>query len=229
MKKQNYSYIGISFVILVFGILFVPKILNRIQNKEIVDRDRHHLERNGTSATVELATIGKVPDFQFINQKRDTITNLSFQGKVYVAEFFFTTCPSICPIMNQNMLKVQEAFQGNSKVGIASFTINPEYDTPEVLDAYAKSYGMTHPNWHLLTGDRQEIYKLANSGFNLYVGAAPEVEGGFEHSGFFALIDQEGNIRSSLDKNGNPMIYYDGLEAENISLLINDMNTLLNQ
>lgn len=229
MKKQNYSYIGISFVILVFGILFVPKILNRIQNKEIVDKDRHHLERNGTSATVELATIGKVPDFQFINHKRDTISNISLKGKVYVAEFFFTTCPSICPIMNQNMLKVQEAFQGNSGVGIASFTINPEYDTPEVLDAYAKSYGMTHPNWHLLTGSREEIYKLANSGFNLYVGAAPEVEGGFEHSGFFALIDQEGNIRSSMDQNGNPIIYYDGLEAENISLLIHDMNVLLNQ
>jgi protein SCO1 len=229
MKKQNYSYIGISFVILVFGILFVPKILNRITNKEIVDKDRHHLQRKGMDNEVELVTIGKVPEFKFINQKKDTITNESYKGKVYIAEFFFTTCPSICPIMNQNMLKVQEAFQGNTDMGIASFTINPEYDTPAILDEYAKNYGMTHPNWHLLTGDREEIYKLANTGFNLYVGAAPEVEGGFEHSGFFALIDQEGNIRCRKDENGNPIIYYDGLEADSIGLLINDINLLLTQ
>lgn len=229
MKKQNYSYIGISFVILVFGILFVPKILNRISNKEVVDQDRHHLERKGSGEQVELVTIGKVPEFQFINQKKDTITNETYKGKVYVAEFFFTTCPSICPIMNQNMLKVQEAFRGNMNVGIASFTINPEYDTADILNEYAKSYKMTHPNWHLLTGNREEIYKLANTGFNLYVGAAPEVEGGFEHSGFFALIDQEGNIRSRKDEHGNPIIYYDGLEAENMSILINDINILLTQ
>jgi protein SCO1/2 len=216
-------------VILVFGILFVPKILNRISNKEVVDQDRHHLERKGSKEQVELVTIGKVPEYRFINQKKDTITNETYKGKVYVAEFFFTTCPSICPIMNQNMLKVQEAFQGNTNVGIASFTINPEYDTADILNEYAKSYKMTHPNWHLLTGDREEIYKLANTGFNLYVGAAPEVEGGFEHSGFFALIDQEGNIRSRKDEHGNPIIYYDGLEAENMSILINDINILLTQ
>jgi protein SCO1/2 len=229
MKKQNYSYIGISFVILVFGILFVPKILNRITNKEIVDKDRHHLERKGKESEIEMVTIGKVPEFKFINQRKDTITNESYEGKVYVAEFFFTTCPSICPIMNQNMLKVQEAFQGNTGVGIASITINPEYDTADVLNEYAKSYGITHPNWHLLTGDRGEIYQLANTGFNLYVGAAPEVEGGFEHSGFFALIDQDGNIRSRKDENGNPIIYYDGLEADSMALLIQDINILLNQ
>ncbi len=229
MKKQNYSYIGISFVVLVFGILFIPKILNRINNEEIVDKDRHHLERKGSSDQIELVTIGKVPEFQFINQTKDTINNKTYLGKVYVAEFFFTTCPSICPIMNQNMLKVQEAFPGNAQVGIASFTINPEYDTPDVLKEYAETYGMTQPNWHLLTGDRAEIYKLANSGFNLYVGAAPDVEGGFEHSGFFALIDAEGYIRSRKDENGNPIIYYDGLEAENMILLIQDINTLLNE
>lgn len=226
-KRQNYSYIGISFVILVFGIIFIPKILKRINNDEIVDKDRHHLERKKERETVEMATIGVVPNFKLINQNRDTITNDNYKGKVYVVEFFFTTCPSICPIMNQNMLKVQEAFLDNTQVGIASFTINPEYDSPEVLLEYAKSYGMTHPNWHLLTGDRKAIYELANKGFNLYVGAAPDVDGGFEHSGFFALIDQKGNIRSRIDVNGNPIIYYDGLEAESISQLIDDMNILL--
>lgn len=228
-KKFNYSYIGISLVILVFGILFIPKIINRLGNDSVVDMDRHNLQHGQEETVREMATIGMVPEFRFIDQNRDTITQDTYKGKVYVVEFFFTTCPSICPIMNQNMMTVQEAFEDNEGVGIASITINPEYDTPEILKEYAANYGMTHPNWHLMTGDRDEIYTLANSGFNLYVGEAPEVEGGFEHSGFFALIDQNGAIRSRLDSYGNPIIYYDGLEKESVQHLIEDMRALLNQ
>ena len=228
-KKPNYSYIGISFIILVFGILFIPKILNRWNNDTIVDEDRHNLQHDGVTKVRDMATIGVVPDFTFVNQNGDTITQDTYKGKVYVVEFFFTTCPSICPIMNQNMLKVQKAYANNNNIGVASFTINPEYDTPEVLKNYAEAYGISHPNWHLLTGSREEIYALANKGFNLYVGEAPEVEGGFEHSGFFALIDQDGNIRSRMDSFGNPIIYYDGLEDESVQMLIDDIDTLLNQ
>ena len=228
-KKTNYSYVGISFVILIFGILFLPKIVKRIQNDEIVDKDRHHLERKGTFDAPVLSTIGKVPDFNFTDQNNQSISNLDYLGKVYVVEFFFTTCPSICPIMSQNMVKVQKDFLGNDDFGIASFTINPEYDTPQVLKEYAEAYGMVHSNWHLLTGNHANIYALANDGFNLYVGEAPNVEGGFEHSGFFALIDQQGNIRSRNDKNGNPSIYYDGLEEEGIQMLIEDIHHLLKE
>ncbi len=191
--------------------------------------DRHQLERKKDSEPRELVTIGKVPNFKMVNQDQDTISNEYYARKVYVVEFFFTTCPSICPIMNENMTKVQYAFKDNTNIGIASFTINPEYDTPEILKEYANTYKISHPNWHLLTGKRTEIYDLANSGFNLYVGEAAEVEGGFEHSGFFALVDQEGNIRSRKDDNGNPIIYYDGLEESNIGMLIEDINTLLNE
>ncbi|MAL59972.1 MAG: SCO family protein [Flavobacteriaceae bacterium] len=227
--KKNYSYIGISFVILVFGIIFIPKIVNRINNKEIVDNDRHNLERKSINKDSKLITIGEVPAFQFINQYNDTISNRSFAGKVYVVEFFFTTCPSICPIMNQNMKEIQNAFLDEKNFGIASITINPLYDTVEVLKEYAKTYEVVQPNWHFLTGNHNEIYTLANEGFNLYVGEAPEVEGGFEHSGFFALIDQNGNIRSRIDANGNPIIYYDGLEKEGVEMLITDIKKLLNE
>lgn len=231
MNKSN-SYIGISFVILIFGIIFIPKIIDRINYDEVVDDDRHNLVRKGKPVEAQpvdtLVTIGRVPDFKFINQLEEEVSNDSYTGKVYVAEFFFTTCPSICPIMNQNMVKIQNEFYDNPNLGIASFTINPEYDTPEVLFAYAESYGITNPNWHLLTGDKDAIYSLANSGFNLYVGEAPEVEGGFEHSGFFALIDQQGNIRSRIDENGNPVIYYDGLEDKGIQMIIEDIKKLLN-
>ena len=228
MSKRAY-YISITIILIIFGVFFIPKIISRLENDTTVDEDRHNLKHEAYYEDREMATIGVVPQFEFVNQFEDTISQDTYKGKVYVAEFFFTTCPSICPIMNQNMLKVQEAFKDENDIGVASFTINPEYDTSEILKEYAESYGITHPNWHLLTGNRKAIYDLANKGFNLYVGEAPQVEGGFEHSGFFALIDKEGNIRSRIDANGNPIIYYDGLENESIAMLIEDMRSLLKQ
>jgi protein SCO1/2 len=205
---KNYSYIGISFIILIFGIWAVPKIVSKFTKPDLV-------------------VIGQVPNFKFTNQDGKVITNTDFKGKVYVVEFFFTTCPSICPIMNDNMIKIQNKFFGNPNLAIASITINPETDTPAVLKEYAKKHNITNPNWHFLTGEKQKIYDLANKGFNLYVGENSEVAGGFEHSGFFALIDQEGNIRSRKDQNGNPIIYYNGLEDKGIQMLIEDINKLL--
>lgn len=205
---KNYSYIGISFVILVFGIWAVPKIVDRFTKPR-------------------LAKIGKVPEFSFTNQNQKTITNQSYHDKVYIVEFFFTTCPSICPIMNQNMVKIQDQFFGNPNLGIASLTIDPITDTPEVLKEYAIQYKITNPNWNLLTGNKETIYKFANSGFNLYVGENTEVEGGFEHSGFFALVDKEGNIRSRFDEQGNPIIYYNGLGDDGVKMLKEDIKLLL--
>ena len=205
---KNYSYIGISFVILIFGIWAVPKIVDRFTKPR-------------------LAKIGKVPEFSFTNQNQKTITNQSYHNKVYIVEFFFTTCPSICPIMNQNMVKIQDQFFGNPNLGIASLTIDPITDTPEVLKEYAIQYKITNPNWNLLTGNKETIYKFANSGFNLYVGENTEVEGGFEHSGFFALVDKEGNIRSRYDEQGNPIIYYNGLGDDGMKMLKEDIKLLL--
>ena len=86
--------------------------------------------------------------------------------------------------MNRNLVQIQNSFSDYEKdFGVASFTITPEIDTPEVLNAYAKKYGITNPNWHLMTGDKEAIYKLANEGFNLYTAENEEIEGGFEHSG----------------------------------------------
>lgn len=214
IMKKSYSYIGISFIILVFGIWAVPKILDRLSSPDLI-----YIERNGEKA--------KVPDFSFIDQNGNTITNQDYEGKVYVVEFFFTTCPDICIQMNENMVKIQDEFFGNPKVGIASFTIDPAYDTPEVLKNYAKENGITKLQWHLLTGDREDIFKLANEGFNLYVAAAADGDRNFEHSGFFALIDQEGYIRSRIDEHDNPLVYYDGLEIKQIQMLKEDIRKLL--
>lgn len=218
-KQTNYSYIGIAFIILVFGIIFVPKIVSRIANDDVTRNESRsdQVEDTSFSTDLEYLTINeerkKVPDFSFIDQNRDTITNKDYLGKVYVVEFFFTTCPTICPRMNKNLVQIQNAFKDFQNFGVASFTINPEYDTPEVLKDYAESYGITNPNWHLMTGNQDEIYDLANKGFPLYVAQDTDIEGGFEHSGHFALVDQEGFIRSRIE-NGNPIIFYNGIISE---------------
>lgn len=214
--KKKYSYVGVALVVLVFGIYTIPKVVKKFQK-------------------ADLYRFEKVPDFSFTNQDGKTITNKDYEGKVYVVEFFFTTCPTICPIMNQKMLTIQKEFFGNPDFGIASISITPEIDTPKVLKEYAQRFGITHNHWHLLTGQSEEVvYTLSNQGFQLYAGKdGDEVHGGFEHSGLFALIDKDGYIRSRKDEFGNPIKYYRALEeqgfSDQIQELKEDINLLLNE
>lgn len=208
MKK--YSYIGIAFIILIFGIYAIPKIVSKFQ-------------------TPTLVKIGEVPNFEFTNQDGEKISNTFYNNKVWVVEFFFTTCPTICPRMTENMVKVQDEFYANIDFGIASFSINPKHDTPEILKAYAKAHGATLKNWQFLTGNQEVIYQLANTGFTLFAGENSEAEGGFEHSGMFALIDKEGNIRSRVDDLGNPIAFYDGLDKKGVQMIIEDIAILLKE
>ncbi len=247
MKKSNYSYIGISFIILVFGIYFIPKIIDRISNNDTVRNDGgtkiniNNSKKEGTDlAFIEINGKPKmVPHFSFVNQDGKVITNNDYKGKVYIVEFFFTTCPTICPKMNANLIKIQNEFTGFNNFGVASFTINPEHDTSEVLKAYAEKYGVTNPNWNLMTGNQEDIYKLANEGFNLYTAQDDSVAGGFEHSGNLALIDKNGFIRSRV-VNGNPIIFYNGMISESekedetgmqqeITILKEDISKLLKE
>ncbi len=224
---KNKSYIWVSFIVLVFGIIFIPKIVDRIKEGKVVDADRHEIGKKKIDE--KLLTIGKSNPFKLVNQNGDSISNTYYDGKVYVVEFFFTTCPSICPIMNQNMTLLQNEFLSEENFGIASFTINPENDTPEVLKTYADKYGVKNPHWNMLTGDKDKIYELANKGFNLYAGENEAAEGGFEHSGLFALIDKKGNIRCRKDENGNPVVYYDGINDAGIIMIKEDIIKLLKE
>lgn len=220
-NKTNYSYIGIAFIILVFGIIFIPKIVDRISNDDVIrNESRSDFADEKKSTLSDLVFIDnndtnrKVPTFSFTNQEGKTITNTDYLGKVYVIEFFFTTCPTICPRMSRNLVDIQNEFKDFEDFGVASFTINPENDTPEVLKAYAEKYKVTNPNWNFLTGDKDAIYKLANEGFYIFAAENKDVLGGFEHSGNFALIDKNGFIRSRKDDFGNPIIYYRGIVSE---------------
>ena len=226
---KNKSYIGLSFIVLVFGIIFIPRIIERFKNGTVVQGDRLDAVSNHKNAKTGLLKIGPAPKFELTDQDGKKITNETYKGKVYLVEFFFSTCPSICPIMNKNMVDIQNDFFGNPNFGIASITINPENDTVAVLKKHAEEIGVKSSNWHLLTGDKEYIFNIANKGFNLYAGENKNVKGGFEHSGLFALIDKNGTIRCRNDDFGNPILYYDGLEKKGIKAVKEDIKKLLNE
>ena len=227
------KYVGLFLVIIIFGILFIPRILNRINDQTIVESNRS--QSPGTLQYIVLnGKAKKVPDFAFLNQDSLLISNEDFSNKVYVAEFFFTSCPTICPIMNKNMKRIEDQFGSRSDFGIASFSIDPGHDTPTVLKAYAESYNVFSHNWHFLTGEKENIYSLANKGFNIFASVNPRAAGGFEHQGYFALIDKKGHIRSRSDQFGNPIVYYMGLDKEDVDIqevdfLIEDIEKLLKE
>ena len=231
MKK--YSYVGISFVILIFGIIVFPKIMDRIENQSINDTKRLSLSDELSFIKLD-GKNRKVEDFLFLNQDSLLIGNEDFKGKVYVAEFFFTRCPSICIEMNKNMKVLDELYGEREDFGIASFTIDPENDTPTALKKYSELIDVKSKNWHFLTGDIDEIYALSNKGFNIFSSINEKVAGGFEHQGFFALVDQNGYIRSRLNDYGTPLVYYSGISNENesiqgIEMIKEDIEKLLNE
>lgn len=225
MKKKQ-SYIGIAFIILIFGIYVVRNLDDRISNQTLIDNNRLNKKNDARLVTNnKLFLYDKVPPYEFTNQNGKLINNDTFKEKVYVVEFFFTTCPSICPIMTEKMLEIQDEFSEYSNVGIASISITPEIDNQEILKEYATNNGITHKNWHLLTGKSEEIvFNLSNNGFRLYAGANSDLNhGGFEHSGLFALVDQNGSIRSRKDEQGNPILYYRAIEENGFPNQINEL------
>ena len=245
MKKANYSYIGIAFIILLFGTIFVPKIVDRIKNKDVTrdgSRSTNVSKETFTKVASDLDYLlingqrKKVPAFSFTDQNGKTITNKDYLGKVYVVEFFFTTCPTICPRMNRNLVSIQDQLKEFKDFGVASFSIMPETDTSEVLKSYADNYGIENLNWHMLTGKpKSDVYDLANVGFNIFVDTE-----NFEHSGDFALVDKQGYLRSRKDDFGNPKIFYKGIISEQekidedgneqeITMLVEDIKALLKE
>ena len=244
---KNKKNIFTIILVIVFGLVFVPRIIDRLVNNDVSRSESRSLKIDNFEKNIDLLPYlivnnerKKVPSFKFVNQNGELISNEFYLGKVYIVEFFFTTCTTICPIMNTNLVHIQNSFTAFPNFGIASFSINPEYDTVNILSKYAKDNGIENPNWNLMTGEADEIYELANDGFNLYTAASSDFIDGFEHSGYFALVDKEGYIRCRQDEFGNPKIYYKGSvnfkekldlngEAEEITVLKEDLLKLLNE
>lgn len=158
-----------------------------------------------------------IPDFKFLNQDSAVVTNHDFDGKIYVADFFFTSCPTICPTMHRNLLKVYKKYENNPEVKLASHTIDVKYDTPSRMKAYADKLGIKGTQWEFLWGTRDSIYALAERNYLVSVGQDKKAPGGFVHQGYLVLVDKDKRIRGA----------YDGTVDEQVKQLMDDMDVLL--
>ncbi len=159
-----------------------------------------------------LYTVMKVPDFQLTDQNGQKISNKDMLGKVYLVEFFYSRCPTICPVMNSNMTYIMTEIN-RPDFGIVSISIDPTHDTPEVLKNHARMIGATSQNWHFVSGDRDYIGNLADQ-FDIYVGDKEDQSESLNHSGMIALVDKDGNLRCRFDENNMPVLYYSGLNYD---------------
>lgn len=160
-----------------------------------------------------------IKDFHLIDQEGDSVSMADVEGKVLLADFFFTTCGSICPKMSTQMMRVQEAFKDDDRVLLLSHSVTPGTDSVPALKAYAAKYGVDHRRWRLMTGDKQQIYDLARTS---YFAALDEGDGGpddFVHTENFVLVDPQGRIRG----------FYDGTKAGEVDQAMKDMRWLLKQ
>jgi protein SCO1 len=157
-----------------------------------------------------------IAHFEFVNQDGATITNNTFKDKIYVADFFFTSCRTICPIMKTQLLRVYDTIQNKSDVLILSHTIDPEYDTVALLHDFAERLGVDSKKWHFVTGEKDSIYKIAQTSYFATAMEDKTEPDGFIHSGAFLLIDKFGRIRGK----------YDGTKEEEVNRLIGDIARL---
>ncbi|GGB78244.1 SCO family protein [Flavobacterium suaedae] len=184
-------------------------------NPELVDTTVQHISRHHTIA-----------DFAFVNQNGDTITQEDYKGKIYVADFFFTTCPTICPIMTKNMVWLQDKIKDNPKVMLLSHSVTPDIDSVPVLKAYAEKKGVIDSKWNLVTGDKKDIYYIARKSYLAVKTSTSDELYDMVHTENFILVDSEGRIRgfyngTNLDKE---------VEGEkNMQQLLEDINWLSQQ
>jgi len=168
---------------------------------------------------VEETIYPTIPAFSFQNQNGETVTEKSFDGKIYVADFFFTTCPTICPPMKKNLLKLYKIYKDNPEVAILSHTTDPGHDSVEVLRQYAKDMGVTGTMWQFVTGDREKIYEIGQKNYLVSAREDSSEAGGYIHSGHFILIDKNKHIRGM----------YDGTTDAGTKQLLEDIKVLLKE
>lgn len=197
-----------SVAIIAFGCLLLSSCIEQKEQQLPIFGEK---EITATDTTYH--TIG---DFRLVNQDSTIVTNESLNGKVYVADFFFTSCRTICPVMKTQMLRVYKAIEDKPDVVLVSHTIDPEYDTVGLLHDYAERLGVKSSKWHFLTGDKDSIYYLAQTSYFVTAMEDESETDGFIHSGAFMLIDKKGRIRGK----------YDGTKAEEVDKLIKDIEIL---
>lgn len=212
--------------VVVFAILFLLLVLPSMV---------YFYVTRGFNTFIKLEIIGqenhKISNFSFINQNNEVVVNDSLKGNIYIANFFFTSCPTICPVMTKNMAYVQSKLSVYPNVKFLSHTVDPLNDTPERMLSYieklkGKNVNISLDNWDFVTGSKEELYAIAQSYF-VNVSVDSLAPGGFLHSEYFVLIDKEGRIRSGIDKQKNVVGVYDGTNDAQMKDLVNDVKVLM--
>ena len=208
--KFNYNWL----LILIPVIFIVWYLFREKQDKPLTYLPyfgpKHALKVNDT-------TYHFIPDFEFTNQFNEKVTQTTLKNKIYVTEYFFTTCQSICPVMNTNLERVYKEFKDKPEFMIVSHTVDPEMDTVPVLMEYAKKHGVVSKKWLFLTGEKPKLYDIARKGYLLNAEEGTGDADDFIHTQNFALIDKEKHIRG----------FYDGTDSLEINRLIQDVKLLL--
>lgn len=218
MKSLLYRYRKFFIVLIIFSVVTISLFYSALKpqktlpiynpadvNPELVDSTIQYKSKYHTIA-----------DFSFVNQNGDTITQKNYEGKIYVADFFFTTCGSICPKMTTNLADVQKAVLNNPKVLLLSHTVFPEVDSIPVLKAYAIKHGVVDSKWNLVTGDKKEIYTMARKSYLAVKLGRPDQLYDMVHTENFVLVDQKRRVRG----------FYDGTNKEDIKRLLADIDFL---
>lgn len=216
---KKYRILVLSFVL--FSIVTVSLFYNALKpQKTLPIYNPADVNPELVDSTVQyVAKYHTIADFSFTNQNGKTITQKDYKGKIYVADFFFTTCGSICPIMTTNMIDVQKAFANNPKVMILSHTVTPEIDSVPVLKKYALEKGVIDSKWNLVTGDKKDIYSMARKSYLAVKLGKPEELYDMVHTENFVLVDAERRVRG----------FYDGTKKEEVKKLIEDIQWLLTE
>ena len=172
---------------------------------QLVDSTIQHIKR-----------FHKIDDFSLVNQNNEIITNKTYDGKIYIADFFFTTCPGICPIMKQNMIELQDEFINDDDVLLLSHTVTPEIDSVSVLKKYSQEKGVLDTKWNMVTGDKKQIYNLARKSYLVAEDIESPRQYDMIHTENFVLVDSKRRIRG----------FYDGTDSNVMEDLINDIKIL---
>ena len=203
------AVVSISAILMFYNVLKpeekLPIYQPNMVSFQLVDSTVQHVKR-----------FHKIKDFSLVNQNGENITNENYRDKIYIADFFFTTCQGICPIMKENMIILQDKYKDDNQVYLLSHTVTPEIDTKEVLKKYSLEKGVIDSKWNLVTGDKKQIYNLARKSYLV----AEDIEESelFEmiHTENFVLVDPERRIRG----------FYDGTDQESMNALIYDIKVL---
>lgn len=186
------------------------------QQKLPIYGQREPVEKNINGRAVVDTIYHTIPDFRFLNQDSTALTQDFFEGKIYITNFFFTYCPSICPTMQRNTLKVYEKYKNDDRIAFLSHSIDFKNDQPHVLKAYADRLGVDNDQWQFVNGSKADIYGIAEQ-YMVYATEDANAPGGYDHQSYLVLIDKERRIRGA----------YDGTELDQVDNLLRDIEVLL--